>query len=223
MHGSHGPAAPLAGGGRGDAPHGGIRRGTAPDAFSHRAAGHRDHVRNYRRRISRRPGPLCHSRCFGGGMARPRRRTLAPLRRPGPALRRLAHRPAARRTPPLPGHGAAFPERGGELPPPDAAAGLCRNAVGLGTDDPRTPATAIRRIAPHRRRTPRPAADGARSRSRRRSHGGRRTAGHHPGTPRPLLPQRAFAPAGRVGTPHGSSCSSTPCCGGCRCCAGDTC
>ena len=173
MHGSHGPAAPLAGVGRGDAPHGGIRRGTAPDAFAHRAAGHRNRLRNHRGGISRRPGPVCHGRRFGGGMARPRGRALAPLRRPGPALRRFAHRPATRRTPPLPGYGAALPGRSGELPPPDAAKELCRNAAGLGTDDPRTPAATIRRIAPHRRRTPRPAADEAGGRGHRRSDGSR--------------------------------------------------
>ena len=173
MHGSHGPAAPLAGVGRGDAPHGGIRRGTAPDAFAHRAAGHRNRLRNHRGGISRRPGPVCHGRRFGGGMARPHGRALAPLRRPGPALRRFAHRPATRRTPPLPRYGAALPGRSGELPPPDAAKGLCRNAAGLGADDPRTPAAAIRRIAPHRRRTPRPAADKAGGRGHRRGDGGR--------------------------------------------------
>ena len=201
--GAHGPAAALLRGAGGDAPHGGIRRGAAPGGRTGRAAGRTHCLRGRGGGNPRRPGPLRRGRSGRRALAGPRDGALASVGRPGDALRRFAHSADGRRAVRVPRRGAALPGRGGELPPPDAAAGIRRNALRLRTHAARTAARTHRKAPPPRGGAAGPASARRGCGSRGAGHGGGRPERHHAGAAHGLLAQRAVAPAGRIGTPHG--------------------
>ena len=200
---SDGTAHAFVGGNARDAADGGIRRRAAPHVGT-RHTGRRPHfVRTAHRGDARRPGPLRNRDGPGRGVARPGPRNMAPRLVAHPPLHRLAHPHRRRRADPLPRHGAPLPSGERELPETDAPARCCRHAVAgsrqparapfrRGADAPFAGLGAACAPAPH-----------GRCRRRGAGHDGGRPQRPDPGAAHSLLAQRAVAPAGRIGTPHG--------------------